>query len=50
MMKIMALQILRELAKNPQDAGFYSVIEATNDEATDVSNVFQLAAHALYQK
>lgn len=39
MMKIMALQILREVAKNIQNADFYSLM---GDEATDVSNVSQL--------
>ena len=39
MMKIMALQVLREVAQNIQSADFYSVM---SDEATDVSNVLQL--------
>ena len=39
MMKIMALQVLRELAQNIQSADFYSIM---GDEATHVSNVLQL--------
>ena len=39
MMKIMALQVLREVAQNIQSADFYSLM---GDEATDVSNVLQL--------
>ena len=39
MMKIIALQILREIAKNLQDTDFYSVMD---DETTNVSNVSQL--------
>ena len=39
MMKIMALQVLREVVQNIQSADFYSL---TGDEATDVSNVLQL--------
>ena len=39
MMKITALQILREIAKNLQDTDFYSVMD---DETTNVSNVSQL--------
>ena len=42
MTKIMALQILRKIAKNLQDADFYSVM---GDEATDVSNVSQLVIY-----
>ena len=36
----MALQILREIAKNLQDPGFYFTM---GDKVTDVSNVFQVA-------
>jgi len=39
MMKVMALQVLREVAQNIQSADFYSMM---GDEATDVSNVSQL--------
>ena len=39
MMKIMALQVLREFAQNIQSADFYSIM---GDEATDISNVSQL--------
>ena len=39
MMKIMALQVLREVAQNIQSADFYSIM---GDEATDISNVSQL--------
>ena len=39
MMKVMALQILREIAQNIQNADFYSMM---GDEATDVANVSQL--------
>ena len=39
MMKIMALQVLREVAQNIRSADFYSLM---GDEATDVSNVLQL--------
>ena len=39
MMKIMALQVLREVAQNIQSVDFYSLI---GDKATDVSNALQL--------
>ena len=39
MMKIMALQVLREVAQNIQSADFYSLM---GDEATEVPNVLQL--------
>ena len=39
MMKIMALQVLREIAKNLQDTDFYTMM---CDEATDVANTSQL--------
>ena len=38
-MKILALKILREIAKNLQDSDFYSLM---SDEATEISNVSQL--------
>ena len=41
MMKIMALQVLREVAQNIQSADFYSLM---GDQATDVSNVFITAS------
>ena len=40
MMKIMALQVLREVAQNIQSADFCFLM---GDEVTDVSNVLQLA-------
>ena len=39
MMKILALKILREIAKNLQDSDFYSLM---SEEATEISNVSQL--------
>ena len=38
MMKIMALNILREIAANLREADFYSMM---CDEATDVANIYQ---------
>ena len=45
MMKLMALRILRDVARNIRDPDFYSMM---CDEATDVGNVSQLVVCSYY--
>ena len=44
MLKVMALRVLREIAAQIRDVDFYCIMV---DEATDVSNVSQLACFCL---